>query len=388
MRRRPYRLLSIAHSYCVALNRRLANEIARAGGADWEVTAVAPSFFHGDLRDIAAEDYPGELCRLETVRTFLSRHIHFFFYASRLREILARDWDLVHCWEEPYIVAGAQVAWWTPSHTPLVFWTGQSTFKRYPPPFTQIERYCLRRCAGWMARGEAAVGTLLRRGYGIKPHRVMPLGVDLRSVPAQLLRPRRCSCAPWLERRGAAGGRLPRPLRRGKGPRPTNAHAQSGEGALARTSGRRWSARTGHPRMGRTVPRPRPHRHGRAPDGVPAYLNAMDFLCAPSRTTARWREIFGRMIIEAFACGIPVLASDCGEIPNVVRDAGVVIGENDAPGWLAAIDRLLEDSSLRAELAQRGLERARSEYAWPVIARRHLDFFTELLERAPGANAA
>src|SRR5437870_1452993 len=90
MRRRPYRLLSIAHSYCVALNRRLANELARVGGADWEVTAVAPSFFHGDLREIAAEDYPGELCRLETVRTFLSRRIHFFFYASRLREVHAR----------------------------------------------------------------------------------------------------------------------------------------------------------------------------------------------------------------------------------------------------------------------------------------------------------
>src|SRR5438876_3410488 len=167
MRRRPYRLLSIAHSYCVALNRRLANELARVGGADWEVTAVAPSFFHGDLREIAAEDYPGELCRLETVRTFLSRRIHFFFYASRLREILARDWDLVHCWEEPYILAGAQVAWWTPLHIPLVFWTGQSTFKRYPPPFAQLERYCIRRCAGWMARGESGVETLLRRGYGL-----------------------------------------------------------------------------------------------------------------------------------------------------------------------------------------------------------------------------
>ena len=44
------RLLTIAHSYCVALNRRLAHEMARAGGDEWEVVAVAPRFFRGDLR--------------------------------------------------------------------------------------------------------------------------------------------------------------------------------------------------------------------------------------------------------------------------------------------------------------------------------------------------
>src|SRR5262249_9806875 len=45
-------------------------------------------------------------------------------------------------------------------------------------------------------------------------------------------------------------------------------------------------------------------------DQVPAYLNAMDILCAPSQTTPRWREQLGRMLIEAFACGVPIVASD------------------------------------------------------------------------------
>ena len=49
------RLLTIGHSYCVAVNRRLAHEMAREGGEDWEVTAVAPEFFHGDLRPIRTE---------------------------------------------------------------------------------------------------------------------------------------------------------------------------------------------------------------------------------------------------------------------------------------------------------------------------------------------
>ena len=62
-------------------------------------------------------------------------------------------------------------------------------------------------------------------------------------------------------------------------------------------------------------------------DEVPAYLNAMDVLCAPSQTTPRWREQFGRMLIEAFASGVAVIASTSGEIPYVVADAGVLVPE-------------------------------------------------------------
>src|SRR6516162_2325442 len=53
------RVISIAHSYAVALNRRLAHEMARAGGDEWEITAVAPTFMQGDLRPIALEPYLG-----------------------------------------------------------------------------------------------------------------------------------------------------------------------------------------------------------------------------------------------------------------------------------------------------------------------------------------
>ena len=61
-------------------------------------------------------------------------------------------------------------------------------------------------------------------------------------------------------------------------------------------------------------------------DEVPAYLGAMDVLVAPSQTTWHWKEQFGRMLIEAFACGVPVIGSDSGEIPYVIGDAGRVVG--------------------------------------------------------------
>jgi glycosyltransferase involved in cell wall biosynthesis len=114
-------------------------------------------------------------------------------------------------------------------------------------------------------------------------------------------------------------------------------------------------------------------------DDVPAYLNAMDVLCAPSRTTGRWREQFGRMLIEAFASRVAVIASASGEIPYVVGDAGWLVPE-DAPAlWRDAIQTLMTDRARRCELARRGRDRAESVYAWPVVAKQHAEFFDRVV---------
>ena len=75
---------------------------------------------------------------------------------------------------------------------------------------------------------------------------------------------------------------------------------------------------------------------------------------------------------------MPVVGSDSGEIPFVVADAGLVVGEADEPGWAASLVGLLESPARRAELAARGRDRALAEFSWPVVARRHLEFFDEL----------
>ncbi len=102
-------------------------------------------------------------------------------------------------------------------------------------------------------------------------------------------------------------------------------------------------------------------------------------MCAPSQTTARWREQFGRMLIEAMACGVPVVASRSGEIPYVVGDAGLIVDEADVASWTSTIDRVLVDPAVRRDLSARGMARAHERYAWPVVARAHLQFFEELL---------
>ena len=173
------KLLSIGHSYVVSLNRRLVNEIARIGQGEWEVTAVAPAFMYGDLRPISLETDLNEICRLEAVPVYNSKHIHIMTYGWRLREIMQQNWDLVHCWEEPYIFAGGQVAWWKTEKTPLVYSTFQNKSKQYPPPFNWIEQYAMSHSTGWIAFGERVAETLIsRQGYS-RPMRVITPGVDI-----------------------------------------------------------------------------------------------------------------------------------------------------------------------------------------------------------------
>jgi glycosyltransferase involved in cell wall biosynthesis len=104
----------------------------------------------------------------------------------------------------------------------------------------------------------------------------------------------------------------------------------------------------------------------------------MDVMCAPSQATARWREQFGRMLVEAMACGVPVVASDSGEIPHVVGDAGIVLPEADVEAWTRALEQLIGDPAARQDLAARGRARAQTTFDWRVVGQKHLTFFEEL----------
>ena len=76
-----------------------------------------------------------------------------FTYSRRLKQILAEPWDMIHAWEEPYIVAGHQIARWAQRGVPLVYRTGRRLHKKYPPPFNWIEQYDMVGALGWICSG-------------------------------------------------------------------------------------------------------------------------------------------------------------------------------------------------------------------------------------------
>jgi glycosyltransferase involved in cell wall biosynthesis len=105
--------------------------------------------------------------------------VHLMLYGRRLATLLAQPWDLVHCWEEPYVASAVQVVRLTSPRVPLVIATFQNIHKRYPFPFDWMERQALDRADGVIAFGHTTFEVVDRHGFAPSRTRVIPPGVDV-----------------------------------------------------------------------------------------------------------------------------------------------------------------------------------------------------------------
>ncbi|MDZ7783254.1 MAG: glycosyltransferase family 4 protein [Halioglobus sp.] len=93
-------------------------------------------------------------------------------------------------------------------------------------------------------------------------------------------------------------------------------------------------------------------------------------------------EGFGLPAGEAMACGVPVVSSDGGALPEVVGDAGVLFPARDVDALVAAIDGLLRDPGRRDELGERAKRRIEEHFCWHVCARQMTDYYRQVLAYA------
>jgi len=101
---------------------------------------------------------------------------------------------------------------------------------------------------------------------------------------------------------------------------------------------------------------------------VARQLQRMDVLVLPSRTTSTWKEQFGRVLIEAMACGTAVVGSDSGEIPQVIGDAGFIFAEGDIGGLEKRLKALARKENIE-RLVKKGIQRVTKFYSIPVVMR-------------------
>ena len=129
-------------------------------------------------------------------------------------------------------------------------------------------------------------------------------------------------------------------------------------------------------RLQRPALRGRVHYAGLVPKArLLATYPSFDLFVLPSVTAPPSAEQFGCVLAEAMACGVPVIGSDSGAIPETVGEAGLIVPERDADALAAAIMRMSEDIGLRRRAAARGLRRYRAHYSCEAYA----DSIAELL---------
>ena len=111
---------------------------------------------------------------------------------------------------------------------------------------------------------------------------------------------------------------------------------------------------------------------------MPAMMRTFTALVLPSRTTANWKEQFGRVLIEAMACGIPAIGSDSGEIPHVIGDGGATFPEGDSTALAAVIQTVCRDPARLAHLRSAARQRILTHYTQTALADQYVAIYQQL----------
>jgi glycosyltransferase involved in cell wall biosynthesis len=382
------KILMLSKALVVGAYQKKAEELAALPGVELTV-AVPPSWREPVAVEQRLERRFTYGYRLVELPIWLNGRHHIHFYPDLARLAAAVRPDIFHVDEEAFnfatfmaIRAGVRYG------ARCCFYNWANIERRYPPPFSFFERYAFRHAAHAIAGNQEAADIIRRHGYrgpvsvlpqfGVDPSLFSPKGerrtineeTDLDGTPSIVHGP-----SPFVV--GYMGrlvppkgvldlvealARLPEQVRLrliGDGAQLLHIQARAAKLGLAgRVEIVPWTA------------------------DVPGELRRLDALVLPSRTTPRWKEQFGRVLIEAMSCGVPVIGSSSGEIPNVIGEAGLVFPEGDVAALAAAIGRVADDGALRDELARRGRERVLGHYTQASLAYKYLQVYRFMLEGA------
>lgn len=358
------RVLMLSKACVVGQYQTKLEELAKQ--SDLELTVVVPPFWRDERGVLRLERAHTQGYKLLVEPMALNGQFHLHFYPT-LEKILVRVRPhIVHIDEEPYNLAtflALRAA--RRADAKAVFFTWQNLLRRYPPPFGWIESYVLRNVDYAMAGNAEAVQVLRAKNYrgGV---RVIPqFGIDPDTfTPHSTIEPtHQPTKQPF--RIGYAGRLVPEKgvdvlLRAAArlngdwelgivGSGPEKARLQSRARELRIEERVRFDA-------------PRPSA------GMPGWYAQVDVVVQPSLTRTNWKEQFNRVLIEAMGCGVPVIASDCGEMPNVIGDAGLIFREGDVEALRAHLAALQDDLTRRAELGKCGRARVLAHFTQAQIA--------------------
>lgn len=366
---RPLRVLLVGHSYVsVELGQAKARELARRPGL--EVVAVAPARFFELGHWMRAERPADPPYRLEVLPVALPQvrgQRHAYFYPRGLARLVRRMRpDVIDLWEEPYTAASAQVAVLRRLVAPrarLVLNPSKREPGRTPVPFRQGERLVVHAADYVVGRSPEAVAALRAKGYR-GPGAVIGHGIELGLLGTgdaavarrELGLPAGAPLVAYVGRlvpdKGVdvlleAVARRPEPLHvlvAGRGPDEPALRAQ------ARRLGLDGRA----------------HFIGPLPmERVGTAFRAADVVAMPSR-----HEPWGRVAVEAMACGVPLVAGAAGHLPALVDGHGLLVPPGDAPALADALGAALHEAPEARRRRVEGALRHAHGFSWAALAER------------------
>ncbi len=371
------RLLAVSHAAILDVNRPLFAELARRGH---HVLLVTPDRWKNDYGDEPLRVQP--LATDENRRLTLSSGAVLKAGSTAFQCYLPLAWPFLMRWrpdimlviEEPWSIATLQ---WTLCARLLgvhvIVRTEENRLRSFPPPFSWINKFTLAKAAHVFGTSMDAVAALAAQGIGAKasvfPHAVdtglfspspnprhlasvgstLTIGYIGRIVPAKGVETL-LQAAALL-----AGTATTRPLEVhiiGTGDDVYLASLRRLEEALHIPAGVvRWRGAVAH-------------------EQVPDALRALDVLVVPTVAYKGYKEQFGRVVVEALACRVPVVVSDNGELPVLARttSGGLVFPEGDAPALAACLRQLIDSEDLRRALGEGGYAAAQARYTYDALA--------------------
>jgi glycosyltransferase involved in cell wall biosynthesis len=342
------RLLVVSHPAVVTVNQEVYLELVRRG---WEVTIVVPSrwrheYSQGTIRPRALGGLAGSRMKVPIA---LPGRPQRHFYMARCRVLCARvDPDVAFVEEEPFSLAASQ--WRGPltrAGVPFGVQCDENIDRALPVPVGWLRGQVLRDAAFVAARSPSA--ERLVRAWGATGEvELAPHAVPLWEVSARADHSSKPGGGPF--RIGYAGR-----LVESKGLMDLLDAVRLLEAPVELTLIGDGELR---PRLeGAEIPGSRVRvRDDLRHEDMPHGYAQLDVLVLPSRTAPTWKEQFGRVIVEALWCGVPVVGSDSGEIPWVIglTEGGVIFPEGDAHMLARRLTELRAQPALRRTLAERG----------------------------------
>ncbi len=364
------KLVVISHACITPENQAFFQRIAEVSG--WSVTIILPNRWKTDFKDrYAVQKLAGFTGGLIPIGVHLQGKVPLHFYHFRVFAALRREKpDVIYVHNEPYALSTCQIMLFNSIflHRIIGFYAAQNIKKNYPWPIRLLERFNLRSADYCFPVTESAAVALRDKGFA-KRIAVLPLGVTEQHLQI------RQTAAPALFVIGYVGRLVPEKgidilLR-----------------ALALLESADWECRIiGDGKVKDDLKNLSNElgienkikflgyvAHGE----IAVQIRGFSVLVLPSLTKANWKEQFGRVIIEALAAGVPVVGTQSGEIPFLIRklQGGIVVDEADPVALAHALHALLSDPALADRYATQGRQNVEKYFLESKIA---ADFVAEI----------